>query len=261
MSLAIGITTEDGIVLAAESLGTLMGISSQQLNVQCKCGYQGPANLTCPKCNSGLGQMPSIPNIIPTSHTHYCQKLFKINDRIGLTIVGTSKLHNIIIQQWLMKFRGYLESIQKGDGDISVISQEVINFFNIMNNTVQNTGNTELDMYGYDSSMTPCHLKININGNVAKSAFTNGYGITAAGVHEILDLMFGNGAINNYPVHEFPLQDAVEFANFLMKTQIGVDKYSNRIPRVGGDIDIAVIHPDVGFKWIQQKGLQRILEN
>lgn len=42
MSLAIGITTEDGIVLAAESLGTLMGISLQQLNVQCKCGYQGP---------------------------------------------------------------------------------------------------------------------------------------------------------------------------------------------------------------------------
>ena len=77
MSLAIGITTEDGIVLAAESLGTLMGISFQQLNIKCKCGYEGPVNLTCPKCNSGFGQMPGIPNEIPTSHTHYCQKLFK----------------------------------------------------------------------------------------------------------------------------------------------------------------------------------------
>lgn len=261
MSLAIGITTEDGIVLAAESLGTLMGISSQQLNVQCKCGYQGPANLTCPNCNSGFGQMPSIPNVIPTSHTHYCQKLFKINNQLGLTIVGNSKLHNIIIQQWLMKFRAYLESNKKENADISVISKEFINFFNQENNSVANNGNTEIDMYGYDLNLIPCHSKIVINGNIINENPSNGYGITVAGVHEILDLMFGNGGINNYPVHEFPLQDAVEFANFLMKTQIGVDKYSNRIPRVGGDIDIAVIHPDVGFKWIQQKGLQRILES
>lgn len=261
MSLAIGITTEDGIVLAAESLGTLMGISVQQLNVKCECGYEGPANLTCPQCNKGLGQMPDISNEIPTSHTHYCQKLFKINNRIGMTIVGNSKLNNVIIQQWLMKFRVYLESIQKGDGDISVISNEFINFFNQMNSSSQNIGNTEIDMYGYDSNLASCHSKILINGNKITMNSTMGYGITAAGVHEILDSMFGNGGIKNYPIQAFPLQDAVEFANFLMKTQIGVDKYSNRIPRVGGDIDIAVIHPDVGFKWIQQKGLQRILEN
>ncbi len=260
MSLAIGITTEDGIVLAAESLGTLMGISVQQLNVKCKCGYEGPANLTCPNCNSGFGKMPDISNEIPTSHTHYCQKLFKINNRVGLTIVGNSKLHNTNTQQWLMKFRAFLESNKKENEDISIISKEFVNFFNQMSNSVQNNGNTKLDMYGYNSKMIPCHYKIIINGNISNVNSSNGYGINAAGVHEILDLMFGNGGIKNYPIQAFPLQDAVEFANFLMKTQIGVDKYSNRIPRVGGDIDIAVIHPDLGFKWIQQKGLQRILE-
>lgn len=261
MSLAIGITTEDGIVLAAESLGTLTGISVQQLNVKCKCGYEGPANLTCPKCNNGLGQMPGISNEIPTSHTHYCQKLFKINNHIGLTIVGNPKLHNIIIQQWLMKFRVFLQSNNKEDKDISVISKEFINFFNQMNSSSKNNGKTEIDMYGYDANLVPCHSKMVINSNKITETSSNGYGIVAAGVHEILDLMFGNGGIKNYQINDFPLQDAVEFAHFLMQTQIGVDKYSNRIPRVGGDIDIAVIHPDLGFKWIQQKDLQRILES
>ena len=76
----------------------------------------------------------------------------KINNKIGLTIVGNSKLHNIIIQQWLMKFRGYLESIQKENVNISVISNEFINFFNQMNSSSKNIGKTEIDSKIEESS-------------------------------------------------------------------------------------------------------------
>jgi hypothetical protein len=45
-------------------------------------------------------------------------------------------------------------------------------------------------------------------------------------------------------------QAAINFVEFLIKTMIHAQEFSDRIPTVGGDIHVAIITPRGGFKWI-----------
>jgi hypothetical protein len=58
------------------------------------------------------------------------------------------------------------------------------------------------------------------------------------------------------------LQDAIEYARFLIRTTIDFQRFTDgtnsdkgSIPGVGGDIDIAVVTP-TGFEWISRKSLR-----
>lgn len=59
------------------------------------------------------------------------------------------------------------------------------------------------------------------------------------------------------------LQDAIDFAAFMMRTTIEMQRFSDGIflspgavASCGGPIDIAVVQPEVGFRWIQEKKLR-----
>jgi 20S proteasome alpha/beta subunit len=59
------------------------------------------------------------------------------------------------------------------------------------------------------------------------------------------------------------LQDAVDFAIFLLRTTIDLQRFSDGIkldpgdiPGTGGPIDIAIIRPNEGFTWVQKKELR-----
>jgi hypothetical protein len=56
------------------------------------------------------------------------------------------------------------------------------------------------------------------------------------------------------------LQDAVDLAEFYIQTTAGFQRFSNMIPNVGGDVDIALITRYSGFKWIKCKELSKKLE-
>ena len=62
------------------------------------------------------------------------------------------------------------------------------------------------------------------------------------------------------PYYAFSLQDAIDYADFLISTTIAHQRFSQRIPNVGGDIDIALVTPLDGFRWIRQKTISKILE-
>lgn len=60
-----------------------------------------------------------------------------------------------------------------------------------------------------------------------------------------------------------PLQDAVDLAVLLVHTTIKLEQLSDgiigapgQIPACGGDIDVAVITPEEGFRWLQRKQLK-----
>jgi hypothetical protein len=59
----------------------------------------------------------------------------------------------------------------------------------------------------------------------------------------------------------FSLQDAIEYAEFLIRTTSTYQRFANMVPSVGGDIDIALITPYKKFTWIQCKELTKILED
>lgn len=49
-----------------------------------------------------------------------------------------------------------------------------------------------------------------------------------------------------------PLQDAIDFAEFLTQVTIGRYRFGMGIPLCGGDVDIAVMRPK-RFEWAQRK--------
>lgn len=49
------------------------------------------------------------------------------------------------------------------------------------------------------------------------------------------------------------LQDAIDYAIFLIRTTIDYQRFATMAPLVGGNIDVAIITHHDGFKWIQHK--------
>lgn len=50
-----------------------------------------------------------------------------------------------------------------------------------------------------------------------------------------------------------PIQDAIEFAEFLVHTTIGFTRFKRGAPTVGGPIESAAITKHEGFKWVRRK--------
>jgi hypothetical protein len=59
----------------------------------------------------------------------------------------------------------------------------------------------------------------------------------------------------------FSLQDAIDYAEFLITATAKYQRFTNIIPNVGGEVDIALVTPFGDFSWIRQKELGKILEN
>ena len=58
----------------------------------------------------------------------------------------------------------------------------------------------------------------------------------------------------------FSLQDAIDYAEFLIRITADYQRFSNQMATVGGDTDVALITPFDGFRWIKQKPLNRIVD-
>jgi hypothetical protein len=52
-----------------------------------------------------------------------------------------------------------------------------------------------------------------------------------------------------------PIQDAINFAIFILKTTIGVSTFEVGVPTCGGSLQVATILPDSGYKWILESSL------
>jgi hypothetical protein len=85
-----------------------------------------------------------------------------------------------------------------------------------------------------------------------------------AGVGEELTKALDESKLDyNVDYWSMTLQDAVDLATFLVHTTIQMQRFSDGISmqpgasaNCGGPIDIAVIEPNQGFVWVQNKGLR-----
>jgi hypothetical protein len=79
-----------------------------------------------------------------------------------------------------------------------------------------------------------------------------------SGVDDVVKILWQNNTVANYPA--FSLQDAVDYAKFLIRTTADWQRFLGKFPTVGGDIDVALITNQAGFRWLEQKPLYRMLE-
>ncbi|HTU78103.1 MAG TPA: hypothetical protein VMF09_05020 [Solirubrobacteraceae bacterium] len=72
-------------------------------------------------------------------------------------------------------------------------------------------------------------------------------GLTAERIGELIEPLEIGVAYEGMPV-----QDAVNFATYILDTTIGFSRFAPGIPACGGPLQVAAILPDDGFRWISK---------
>jgi hypothetical protein len=76
-------------------------------------------------------------------------------------------------------------------------------------------------------------------------------GMAQAAVHKII------ADLEMQVVYDgMPVQDAVNFVTFILKTTIGYTTFSTGVPACGGPLQVATILPDDGFTWVSRPDVQ-----
>ena len=237
MSLIVVLYVPEGLVMAGDSRLTL----NWKTNVG---GIQQSNSITASDSNS---------------------KIFTIREKFGLGTFGNADINGIPIAGFINKF---IEEKVGNETTIDEIPQLLLDFFGAYGNP-----NTTFYTCGYKivaGVSIPHAYVVNIGNqtfnriNGADNAQVNG--ANWGGETEVLTRLLSTVTINqggenitlqNTPVpwNFFTLQDAIDFAQYAVRTTIENTRFQQKIKTVGGPVDLLVIRPNEAPEWIAQKKL------
>ena len=114
--------------------------------------------------------------------------------------------------------------------------------------------------FSRDSNQEPiAKTKLIKIGKVVTTEDYQGIGCTCPGDSSVVQKLWPGGD-SGASFAVFSLQDAIDYARFLIRTTADYQRFSGKLPTVGGEIDIALVTNYRGFRWISQKSLYRLLE-
>ena len=108
MTLNVSLRVPDGIVLASDSLATLMQLVNQKVNVEGNCQSCG--------AKVEIKDVPTPPMTIPSSTWPYAQKMYPIQGRFGLATYGSGFVNNRSIYNHVIELADRFPS-DDGNGD------------------------------------------------------------------------------------------------------------------------------------------------
>lgn len=260
MTLTVSLRIPDGIVIAGDSLST----TQSQIQVQ------GQIGVTCPNCGHqhDVGPLSLPPVQMPTSTFSYAQKVFPFMKRFGVGTFGLGLLMNKTmyfamreLQQEIKKSETVVDDVSKAADIIGKRGHELVK------GTITDLDQAADDWYavgfhvvGYDGA--DAKSIVQYVGKEIRTQVYDGPGCTYAGqgrvVKAIWDL-YGKHPEDQAAYPLFSLEDAISYAEFLIRTTSDYQQFSRSIPQVGGAIDVALVTPFDDFRWIKQKPLARIL--
>ena len=267
MTLNVSLLVPDGIVMACDSLATVsQALKQQKMNVTAKCG----------KCGDQFEikdvEVPTMS--VPSSTWAYSQKLFPVGKRVGLATYGAGFVNGRSIYNHVVELGPKLAGDGGSAQDFDEVSKAIADYFHQqLHAEMKNFGqNPDLfpdtwfhfgfQVVGFakgqngDWTAQRRHIKI---GKKAESEELNGVGCYVSGDTSVVTLLWSaQGAVANYGA--FSLQDAIDYAKFLIRTTADYQRFSGNMPTVGGEIDIALVTNHRGFQWIAQKELYRKLD-
>jgi 20S proteasome alpha/beta subunit len=238
MTLIISVRSPEGIVIAADSLSTAK--EKEQLS--------------------------------STTFSH-TQKIFPFYGKYGVGIFGAGLIANEAVSSTIRLFEEDLKEKGILFKEIIEIGQKLGDYFHNLLKDQLETENKSLDILqpnqfaygfqiiGYDNT-DPKTVEVHV-GQKVHYRVREEFGSTYSGSGEIVHAIWGLSKThpdNQHPYPLFSLQDAIDYADFLIRTTIAHQQFSLRTPEVGGDIDIAVVTLFDGFQWIRQKPLNQILK-
>ena len=234
LTLIITLYTPEGIVMASDSRST----------------FQNQEEMT-----SETGQTIQRVNFgVHITDTVY--KTFVTDNHVGISTCGDSSINGTHIT-------GYIEAFirEHQTEDIIHLSDELLKYFK----SLCPNNNTTFHVSGYTEEGECVLYTIDIARDLIERIDTSSSGATWSGQSDILSRLLNSVAIiDNGVTHPLPpspilwnyfsLQDAVEFAEYAIKTTIDSLHFMNRVKTVGGPIDILIIKPG-SHRWLARKKL------
>jgi len=258
VSLVVSLRIPDGVVIAADSLSTLQGHLAVKTHMQAKC----------PKCKEDLtfGNPPALQMPVPLSTSSFAQKLFPLCSRFGVGAYGWSLLSNRTVGYYIETLNNEIKS--KEIAGVTDAAQLILDKFDrLIHDCISDIGNAPEDYFpmgfhvaGYDDSEgKTIEVKIGKNSRLES---INELGCAVSGSGNVVAKLWELGEENeshkaNFGI--FSLQDAIDYADFLISATASYQRFAQMIPNVGGEVDIALVTQYQGFTWIRQKKLARIL--
>lgn len=285
VTLVVSLRVPDGIVIAADSLATVPGskvLRLAQKEICPECAQENVwehledrlvARVQCAHCAAPLDlDGIAIPPATYTQSTgSYAQKVFPFLGRFGIGIFGSSILGTKTVVNHLKGFERTLkaEGSFVGGAGVSDVAKRLYAFLSDRFNevyperehlTAQVLG---LQIVGFDSNDDATGKTYVASwGASATLECDEGLFPTYSGDPRIAD---GLGEVlTHYKMDPnpsvFSLQDAVDYAEFLINLTSTAQRFALMIPTVGGEVDVALVTPYAGFQWIKVKALTRQLE-
>lgn len=265
MTLNVSLCVPDGIVIASDSLATLSEPISKKVNVDSKC----------PKCSEDI-QLKDVqvpPFSIPSSSFPYAQKVFSIKNKLGMAVYGTAHLNGRSMYSHITELNAKVPNPSENGDYVDIIKDEIIAYFDKqmgleckksgINLTLQPDDwfpfGFQLAGFTKDANGEPVAKIYWIRiGKKSVAQITNSTAF-CTGDPTVVNLLWPGGNLTAN-VTAFSLQDAIDYAKFLIRTTADYQRFSGKWQTVGGETDIALITNRNGFQWIAQKPLYQILE-
>lgn len=258
MTLIVSLRVPDGAVIAGDSLSTLMGQGQ----------FEATVGVTCPSCGHQHeieSKSPIFP--VPGTTFSYAQKVFPFCGKFGVGTFGAGLIANKsvyfiirLLEQQLEESNVPLTSATETAQRIGNQIHHLLKQANIITeNTPDNQFILGFQVVGYDNN-NPKTIEVLIGKDVNYRP-VEGLGCTISGSQEIVQAIWGlykTDPQSQPPYEVFSLQDAIDYAEFLIRSTIAHQRFSQTIPNVGGDIDILLVTPFDGSEWIRQKQLRKI---
>lgn len=262
MSLIVSLRIPDGIVVATDSLATSLDILEIASDIEAEC----------PKCKEKIKlediKLPSIG--IPISASSFTQKLFSFKEEYAISSCGQGIINNRSIFFHVKQFEKSNEEIDS----LEQLVDTLVGYFETQLSQQYSNYKTEapedwrplgFHINGYEAvedRPVATTYEVYVGRNNIKRKIDS-IGCTIGGYQQVVQKLWEIGKGNRkrqfkYPL--FSLQDAIDLSEFLITTTSTFQRFSNEVPTVGGDIDIALITPFHKFQWIKKKDLMERLE-
>jgi hypothetical protein len=265
MTLNVSLRVPDGIVIASDSLSTVHQPLMQKVTVNAKC--------------DGCGQLIEVKDVpapaisVPASTWPYTQKVFPLLQRFGIAIYGSAFVNNRSMYSHVIGLVSKMTLNNSNTFELDTVAQNIAHYF-------ENQLKLELDQAGMNLELQPDNwspfgfhvVGYSKDANEEPFAATRlisigkapifqnheGIGCTVSGDPSIVNKIWQGGPEPSFQY--FSLQDAIDYAKFLIRTTADYQRFSGNLPTVGGEIDIALVTSYRGFQWISQKPLYKMLE-
>ncbi|RMD91185.1 MAG: hypothetical protein D6813_08050 [Calditrichaeota bacterium] len=267
MTLVVSLRVPDGVVLAADSLQTTQATIIPGLK---------DFKTACPKCSEEITlekiQMPPIQ--MPMSTSSYAQKLFPFTKKFGAASFGSGIVNNrtIYYQMKILEKSLSEESIVS----VSEAADKILEYFDEelkkeLKNRNLDIASAPEDFYPFGFQIVGYETDQDVSGKtievlIGKKSIKRdieGIGCTVSGDRQVVAKLWELREEDprfSTNFGSFSLQDAIDYAEFLIRTTAMHQRFSNMIPTVGGAVDIALVTTHSGFSWIKFKKLTKILE-